>query len=85
MSYRATFDSIKQHPVPRWFHDGKLGIFIHILEKLLTGADSTVQLLGQTDPITWAQHENQIVMIVPDLKKSPAHTFKITPSSQPLD
>ncbi len=29
MKYEATFDSIKQHPVPEWFHDAKLGIFIH--------------------------------------------------------
>ena len=56
-----------------------------VFEKLLTGADSTVQLLGQTDPIAWSQHENQLVINVPDLKKSPAHTFKITPSPRLLD
>lgn len=29
MQYQATFESIKQHQVPQWFHDGKLGIFVH--------------------------------------------------------
>ncbi len=29
MKYEATLDSVKQHPVPEWFHDAKLGIFIH--------------------------------------------------------
>ncbi len=29
MKYEATFDSVKQHTVPEWFHDAKLGIFIH--------------------------------------------------------
>jgi alpha-L-fucosidase len=29
MSYQATFESVQQHPVPDWFHDAKLGIFIH--------------------------------------------------------
>ena len=29
MHYEATLDSIKQHTVPDWFHDAKLGIFIH--------------------------------------------------------
>src|SRR4051812_18299607 len=29
MVYEANDESVKQHPVPRWFHDAKLGIFIH--------------------------------------------------------
>jgi alpha-L-fucosidase len=29
MTYEATFESIQQHQVPDWFHDAKLGIFIH--------------------------------------------------------
>src|SRR5438105_6394220 len=29
MKYESTLDSVKQHPVPEWFHDAKLGIFIH--------------------------------------------------------
>jgi alpha-L-fucosidase len=29
VSYEPTFESIKQHQVPPWFHDAKLGIFIH--------------------------------------------------------
>ena len=29
MSYEPTFESVKQHTVPQWFHDGKLGIFVH--------------------------------------------------------
>ncbi|MBI1281876.1 MAG: alpha-L-fucosidase [Anaerolineaceae bacterium] len=29
MTYEAAFESIKQHQVPEWFHDAKLGIFIH--------------------------------------------------------
>lgn len=29
MKYEATFESIKQHQVPEWFHDAKLGIFVH--------------------------------------------------------
>ena len=29
MRYTATLDSIQQHTVPAWFHDAKLGIFIH--------------------------------------------------------
>ncbi|MBM3794562.1 MAG: hypothetical protein FJW31_10935 [Acidobacteria bacterium] len=27
--YEPTWDSLKTHPVPNWFHDAKLGIFIH--------------------------------------------------------
>lgn len=29
MHYEATFDSVQKHEVPKWFHDGKLGIFVH--------------------------------------------------------
>ncbi len=29
MSYEATRESVRQHPVPDWFHDAKLGIFVH--------------------------------------------------------
>jgi len=29
MQYEPTLKSIRQHPVPDWFHDAKLGIFIH--------------------------------------------------------
>ena len=29
MHYQPTWESVQQHPVPDWFHDAKLGIFIH--------------------------------------------------------
>ena len=29
MRYQATWESVKQHTVPAWFNDAKLGIFIH--------------------------------------------------------
>ena len=29
MTCEPTFDSIKQHRVPEWFHDEKLSLFIH--------------------------------------------------------
>ena len=29
MSFEPTFDSVSQHQVPAWFHNAKLGIFIH--------------------------------------------------------
>ena len=29
MQYEPNYESLKQHPVPEWFHDAKLGIFIH--------------------------------------------------------
>lgn len=29
MSYQPTWESVGQHQVPSWFHDAKLGIFIH--------------------------------------------------------
>ena len=29
MSFEPTFDSVAQHQVPEWFHDAKLGIFVH--------------------------------------------------------
>lgn len=29
MSYQPTWDSVRSHPVPQWFDDAKLGIFIH--------------------------------------------------------
>ncbi|WP_276256664.1 alpha-L-fucosidase [Halomontanus rarus] len=29
VSYEPTWESIDEHPVPDWFHDAKLGIFIH--------------------------------------------------------
>jgi alpha-L-fucosidase len=29
MSYQSDYDSLGQHEVPGWFHDAKLGIFIH--------------------------------------------------------
>lgn len=29
MRYEPTLESIKQHPVPDWYHNAKLGIFIH--------------------------------------------------------
>ena len=29
MPYLPTPESIAQHPVPEWFHDAKLGIFVH--------------------------------------------------------
>ncbi|HQE92199.1 MAG TPA: alpha-L-fucosidase [Anaerolineae bacterium] len=28
-TYRPTLASVKQHPLPAWFHEAKLGIFIH--------------------------------------------------------
>jgi len=27
--YEATYESLEQHEAPEWFHDAKLGIFIH--------------------------------------------------------
>jgi alpha-L-fucosidase len=29
MPYEPTWESVRQHPVPDWFHNAKLGIFIH--------------------------------------------------------
>ena len=29
MTYQPTFESLRQHAVPDWFHDAKLGIFVH--------------------------------------------------------
>jgi alpha-L-fucosidase len=29
MPYEPTFESVRQHRVPDWYHDAKLGIFIH--------------------------------------------------------
>ena len=29
MSYQPTLESLRRHPVPAWYHDAKLGIFIH--------------------------------------------------------
>ncbi|MEM7347841.1 MAG: alpha-L-fucosidase, partial [Chloroflexota bacterium] len=29
MNYQPSFESVSQHPVPDWFHNAKLGIFIH--------------------------------------------------------
>ena len=29
MPYEPTWESVSQHPVPDWYHDAKLGIFIH--------------------------------------------------------
>ncbi|MFN2228956.1 MAG: alpha-L-fucosidase [Anaerolineae bacterium] len=29
MSYEPTLESVQQHTVPDWFHDAKLGIFVH--------------------------------------------------------
>ncbi|MEZ4616751.1 MAG: alpha-L-fucosidase [Caldilineaceae bacterium] len=29
MIYQPTYESVSRHPVPNWFHDAKLGIFIH--------------------------------------------------------
>jgi alpha-L-fucosidase len=29
MIYQPTFESLRQHPVPAWFNDAKLGIFVH--------------------------------------------------------
>ena len=29
MPYQPTYASLSQHPVPDWFHDAKLGIFVH--------------------------------------------------------
>lgn len=29
MHYQPTFQSVKTHPLPGWYHDAKLGIFIH--------------------------------------------------------
>ena len=29
MKYKPTLESVQQHTVPDWFHDAKLGIFIH--------------------------------------------------------
>jgi alpha-L-fucosidase len=29
MPYEPTFESLRQHAVPDWFHDAKLGIFVH--------------------------------------------------------
>jgi len=29
VKYEATLESVRRHPVPDWYHDAKLGIFIH--------------------------------------------------------
>lgn len=29
VTYAPTLESLKQHPVPEWFHDAKFGIFVH--------------------------------------------------------
>jgi len=29
MNYEPTYESVKQHPLPQWYVDGKLGIFVH--------------------------------------------------------
>ena len=28
-TYRPTLESLNQHPVPQWYQDAKLGIFVH--------------------------------------------------------
>ena len=27
--YEPTLESLRRHPVPEWYHDAKLGIFVH--------------------------------------------------------
>lgn len=45
MAYTPDFASLRQHPVPQWFHDAKLGIFVH---------------WGLYSVPAWAPHEGDI-------------------------
>ena len=52
MRYEPTWASVCQHPVPEWFHDAKLGIFIHwglysVPGWAVTGHDPKQQLRDQ--------------------------------------
>ncbi len=51
--YEPNWDSLKAHPVPDWFHDAKLGIFIHWgLYSVPAFAPPTGEL-GKVDWNTW--------------------------------
>ena len=51
--YEPTWDSLRTHPVPDWFHDAKLGIFIHWgLYSVPAFAPPTGEL-GKVDWNTW--------------------------------
>jgi alpha-L-fucosidase len=65
MPYEPTVESVRQHTAPDWYHDAKLGIFIHW--KLYAVPD-------------WAQSANSLSIVLPQLPNAPAHTLKITPA-----
>lgn len=54
MIYEPTLESLSQHEVPAWFHDAKLGIFIHWGLYLAPGwAPLTGELFEVAETIGW--------------------------------
>jgi len=58
--YRPTLASVKQHPVPAWFEDAKLGIFIHWGPYSVPGwaprASNLREVIAQHDDAHWFRH-----------------------------
>ncbi len=53
-SYEPTVESVDQHPVPEWFDDAKLGIFINWgLYSVPGWAPTSAGELGEVDDSTW--------------------------------
>jgi len=53
-TYEPTAESLSQHPVPEWFEDAKLGIFIHWgLYSVPAWASTSAGEYGQGDPEEW--------------------------------
>jgi len=57
MSFSPTFDSVSQHQVPEWFHNAKLGIFIHwglySVPAFAPNAGELSEILASSDWAKW--------------------------------
>jgi alpha-L-fucosidase len=74
--YEPTWDSLKTHPVPDWFHDAKLGIFIHWgLYSVPAFAPPTGEL-GKVDWNTWFYKNPYAEWYLNSLRLDTSDTYK---------
>ena len=52
--YEPTFESLRTHPLPRWYDDAKLGVFVH----WTVGSVPAYAPTGR-DPFTLAREEGE--------------------------
>lgn len=74
--YESTWESIKQHGVPEWYEDAKLGIFIHWGLYSVPGWAPPTGELGKVDPKEWFKNNPYAEWYLNSMKIKDSPTWK---------